>query len=90
MNLDLGEQLAIGNVHECHLQWRDAANAEDDICIDAGRLHNVDTAGLQLLLVLKRNVEARGRRFSWLEVSPELTQVAVLVGLQHALDLADA
>lgn len=89
VELDLGEQVTISNVHDCHLAWRTAMNAVGDVIIDASRLASVDTAGLQLLLVLKHSLAAASRRIEWHMPSAELLEVARLVGLDAPLELAD-
>lgn len=87
--LDLGEQLTIGNVHECHLDWRDIVGGSGGVLVNAVRLTNVDTAGLQLLLVLKRTLAQTSRSLEWRNPSSELIEVARLTGLDVELELTD-
>lgn len=87
LTVDLGEQLNIANVHDRHLAWRDIVASEADLSVNGGELEKVDSAGLQLLLVLKRATEQASRKFRWASVSDELMQVAALVDLSRELEL---
>lgn len=87
--LDLGEQLNISNVHECHLAWREIVDANDEVVADVSRLTNVDTAGLQLLLVLKQRLAKASLGIEWHEPNDEFIAVARLVGLESALELGN-
>lgn len=87
MTVELGEKLTIANVHEQHINWRQYFASDDDLMVDAGNLKSVDSAGLQMLLVLKQSVERRSRSFSWSTVSDEMRAIAALVGLVADLEL---
>lgn len=87
LTVDLGDQLNIANVHDRHLAWRDLVASDADLVIDGGALEKIDSAGLQLLLVLKRTVEQTSRKFIWGRVSEELAMVADLVDLSAELEL---
>ena len=87
--LDLGEQLTISNVSDRHLAWRELADGDDDLAIDGGNIASVDSAGLQLLLALKRAKEQQARSFSWQACSDELIDIARLAGIADELELAN-
>lgn len=65
-----------------------AAVARGDVVIDAGRLKDIDTAGLQLLCATRAAVLAAGRGFRWTSESDGLRKAAAAVGLTGTLGLA--
>jgi anti-anti-sigma regulatory factor len=87
--LSIGEHLTIADVHDRHEEWRALLNSEKDLVVDASEVSTIDTAGLQLLLVLKRSVESRDRTFVWGNTCEELKAVAALVDLDKEMELID-
>jgi ABC-type transporter Mla MlaB component len=63
-----------------------AAGAE----VDAAAVERVDTAALQLLAAFRRDAAAQGQAVAWLGVSGALRDAAVLLGLEHTLELPAA
>lgn len=51
-----------------------------DIDLDLSHVHALDTAGLQLVLVAKRELEGSGRRLSVIAQSPEVTEALIACG----------
>lgn len=87
--LSVGEHLTIADVHDRQEEWQPLLDSKKDIVVDAGAVTTIDTAGLQLLLVLKRSIESRDRAFIWKETSEELSAVAALVDLDREMELID-
>lgn len=58
--------------------------------IDGSAVQSADTAGLQLLLALRRDVLASGTSFEWHGISPVLLETGALLGLSAALGLVEA
>ncbi len=65
-----------------------AAVARGDVTLDASRLKDIDTAGLQLLCATRAAALAAGRPFRWAAASDGLRAAALAVGLQGPLGLA--
>ena len=61
------------------------ASAEQAALIDLSRITEIDTAGLQLLLVAKRAAAARHRPFALLAPSPCARELLRLLGLGHLI-----
>jgi len=64
------------------------AVAGGDVAIDASRLKDIDTAGLQLLVAVRLDVVVAGNSFRWVGESPALRAAAAATGLSQALGLA--
>ncbi len=86
--LDCNEILDITRIQ----QWYDAAlhqlgEVADDIHIHVSALQKIDTAGIQVLLVIVRHVEARGKKVIWSELSPAFINAATMLGLHVTLGM---
>lgn len=57
------------------------------ITLDATAVARIDTAGLQLLLAARREIEARGGEVCWQAVPEALTEAARQAGLDGDLEL---
>ena len=60
--LSLTEDLTIYNALEQKNKLLDALNASDDLELDLARVNEIDTAGLQLLILLKKEALRAGKR----------------------------
>jgi phospholipid transport system transporter-binding protein len=60
------------------------------IVLDGGQVERVDTAALQLLVVFRRELEARGGTLAWHGTSSALSEAAGLLGLAQLLNLPAA
>jgi anti-anti-sigma regulatory factor len=58
------------------------------VAVDASRLNDIDTAGLQLLLATRVATQAAGHEFRWTAESAGLRTAAAATGLTQALGLA--
>ncbi|MBD8881943.1 STAS domain-containing protein [Rhodanobacter sp. 7MK24] len=54
---------------------------------DGSQVERVDTAALQLLVLFRRALDARGGTLSWRSVSTALNDAASLLGLARILEL---
>jgi len=66
----------------------DAVAAGGDVELDASSVETADTAGLQLLLAFKTQLQQQGRCIRWLHVGVPLQTAAQQLGLANLLDLA--
>ena len=57
------------------------------IVLDGGQVERVDTAALQLLVLLRRELDARGGTLGWHGTSDALSEAAGLLGLAQLLNL---
>ena len=57
------------------------------IVLDGGQVERVDTAALQLLVLFRRELDARGGRLHWRGTSDALNEAAGLLGLTQLLNL---
>jgi len=83
--LKTGDSLEISAVAGLKLEWLKAVDAASGIEVDASSLGRIDTAGLQLLLSLKREAIARNIGFSWSGVSAVLREKATALGIDQEL-----
>jgi phospholipid transport system transporter-binding protein len=60
------------------------------IVLDGGQVERVDTAALQLLVVFRRELDARGGTLAWQGTSSALSEAAGLLGLAQLLNLPAA
>lgn len=85
--VSLGERLTIADVHDRQKDWQDLLDGEKDVVVNAADAASIDTAGLQLLLVLKRSLASRSRNLAWGDVNEEVYRVAARIDLQKDLGL---
>ncbi len=60
--LALSGELTIYCAHELRTLLLQALGLEQSVCIDLSEVSDIDTAGLQLLLLARRELEAKGHR----------------------------
>ncbi|MFC5436770.1 lipid asymmetry maintenance protein MlaB [Rhodanobacter umsongensis] len=60
------------------------------IVLDGGQVERVDTAALQLLVLFRRELDARGGTLGWHGTSDALNEAAGLLGLAQLLNLPAA
>ncbi|MCU0760394.1 MAG: STAS domain-containing protein [Steroidobacteraceae bacterium] len=82
----LPRALLITDVRSCAEGLR-AAVARGGVTVDASRLADIDTAGLQLLCATRATALASGKAFRWSADSAGLRAAAAATGLGAALGL---
>ena len=87
--LNLGEQLGIASVSNLRAEWLDrlSSGVESPLLIEGGEVQSVDTAGLQLLISLVRELEKEGLSWRWGERSPTLQGGIEELGLARMVSL---
>ncbi|UJJ50158.1 MULTISPECIES: STAS domain-containing protein [Rhodanobacter] len=60
------------------------------VVLDASQVERVDTAALQLLVLLRRELQARGGALDWRGASEAFNEAAGLLGLARILELPAA
>ena len=89
MTLTLPEQLVIARAADLRTQWLswlDAEGAGDDaITLDGAATEKVDGTGVALLLSLLQELRARGRNWSWTQISSALEDATTDMGVARHL-----
>lgn len=83
---------------DCRLAAQAALQAElvaalergGDVVLDASAVERVDTAALQLLVLLRRELASRDGTLAWRGVSAAFNEAAGLLGLARILELPAA
>ena len=83
-----GNLLDISAAAALHGRLRKSLEKSSTIELKADAVTKADTAGLQLLLALLREVESTGGSIVWKKPSDELMQAACLLGMDKQLGLA--
>ncbi len=82
-----GEALTINNVANLHDSFTKALEKSSTIELDLKSIDKVDTAGLQLLLALRQEVEKSSGKLIYKTPSESLIQVAELTGMAVHLNM---
>lgn len=61
--------------------------AVGDVVLDGHQVERIDTAVLQLLMLVRRELDARGGTLAWRGTSDVLNEAASLLGLTRILEL---
>ena len=64
------------------------SGGDDDLVLDLSDVTELDTAGLQVLLLAKREAALRGRRMHLIALGPAVLEVLHIVGLDTDLEPA--
>jgi anti-anti-sigma factor len=79
--LALSGELTIYCANELRDLLSQALSLNRDVCVDLGDVSDIDTAGLQLLLVARRELEAKGHRLGLQGYGGPLTNLLKLYRL---------
>lgn len=86
MDVELGESLDISRVQAARDSWREAlASGARVIRVEVSQLKTIDTAGLQLLISLRRSMARTGGHVVFVGNSEALRRAAEVVGLSYVL-----
>ncbi len=81
----LPSELSIYQAAELKSQWLAAMPPGGDWTVDASAVESVDLAGIQVLLLMQREMGAAGRALKLHGISAELRSVITLLGLAGLL-----
>ena len=87
-NIDCGERLSIEHVERLYSEMESALTSEADVELNAADVNYCDTAGLQLIVSLRRELQKTGHDIHWLGSSDILTETAGYLGLCSSLGLS--
>lgn len=65
-----------------------ASDIKSDLSLDLANVTELDTCGLQILLLLQRQAQAAGRSFKITAASPAVREVFALCGLEALCEAA--
>ncbi|MCP5145801.1 MAG: STAS domain-containing protein [Gammaproteobacteria bacterium] len=85
--LELGVNAGIEHCRTMLEECRDHAGTGADVEINAADVARADTATLQMLIALRRDLRTNGGTLKWLAVSCEMHDVAERMGLIEALGM---
>jgi len=80
--IQLPSHFTIRQVERVHRQCEDALKGIGNLRIDASEVSKVDTAGLQLLMALKFELDGQHCAIDWIAVTDELRGAANFFGMQ--------
>ncbi len=87
--ISLPESLTIHTIDSNYNDLHTAvSDAENEIVLDAQAVENIDTSGLQSLLVIMQTAEKEQKSISWKNTNDVLTDAAKKTGLLEALKLS--
>ncbi len=86
---DLDSTLTIQNVVKLHEKLKNLLAVHDQIEINASDVSSIDTATLQLLVSLKKDVDKLKKKVTIIYPSPRFVESAKLLGLLDVLDVDD-
>jgi phospholipid transport system transporter-binding protein len=78
----LPSHLTIRQVEQIHRQCEEALKGAGNLRINASDVSKVDTAGLQLLMALKLEMDSQHSAIEWIAISDELRGAANFMGMQ--------
>lgn len=86
--LEVGDDLSIVQVSRLKEEWVNYIDGGKDITIDASKVEDVDTAGMQLLASFVKSINDSGRNVNWCEASSEMQEAISELALDEALAFA--
>ena len=86
-SVQCGEALTIAQAVEFHQKLKTAMDEGSTIELDASGVEKVDTAGLQLVVGLQRELDKVGGKLVWKQPSDVVKQAAVTLGLADRLSI---
>jgi ABC-type transporter Mla MlaB component len=87
IRIHCGERLSIEHVEALYSEMESALSSEADVELDGGDVHYCDTAGLQLLVSLRRELQKTSHDVHWLASSDTLRETSGYLGLCSSLGL---
>ena len=88
INISCGERLSIEHVERLYGEMENALTSDADVELDASKVNYCDTAGLQLLVSLRRELQKTGHDIHWSGSSNSLSETAGYLGLCSSLGLS--
>ncbi|MFT5161971.1 MAG: ABC-type transporter Mla MlaB component [Alteromonadaceae bacterium] len=83
----LPAQLIVNHVEELYQQLKLLLASGEDVVLDISDIEKADTAGLQLLCTIQKNLIETGQKITWSGSSIPLTDTAKMIGVNDFLQL---
>lgn len=83
----LPEQLIINHVEELFSQLNELLTSGDEVKLDISNVRKTDTACLQLLCAVQKNLNDTGHQIIWHGQSDALCSTAKMIGVDQFLQL---
>jgi len=87
ISINCGERLSIEHVERLYSEMESALTSDADVELDGSQVHYCDTAGLQLVVSLRRELQKTGHDIHWSGSSENLSETAGYLGLCSPLGL---
>lgn len=81
----LPDAVTIYEVPELAKLWLDSSQWTSDWCFDAQATQEIDSCGIQLLLVLNHHLQSLSHQLWIADASPEVTQALMVLGATELL-----
>ncbi|AFU97315.1 STAS domain-containing protein [Simiduia agarivorans] len=82
----LGANLDVSQVQEKYKLFEDALARASSFTVDLSSINRIDTAGIQLLLAFKKEVQFRSGNVTWTAPAQPFLDVASQLGLAHEFE----
>lgn len=87
--IELPDRLTIHHIENQFIDLKLAfQSAGDNIAIDASKIDNIDTSGLQSLLALIKDAQQHSKTVTWQNIPDTLKECASQIGLTDSLKLS--
>jgi anti-anti-sigma regulatory factor len=86
--IDCGTRLSIDQAESLYQSFETALLTGADLSLKAGDVQFSDTAGLQMIISLKKTLAQTGHDITWKNVSDNLKETAGYLGLTEPLNLS--
>lgn len=87
VQIDLPANVTLADIEGIYAQIVEALDASNSIDINARSVNKIDTAGLQLLCLARRDIDSAMGSCHWLNPSESLLRAARLLGVTGKLGL---
>ncbi len=88
LRVRLGESLDIASAADARSRLLQVSQSSDNLELDLSSLSDIDTAGIQILLALRRERTRKGVRTRMVHPSQAVLDAFTLIGLHHIFDEA--
>jgi ABC-type transporter Mla MlaB component len=78
-------EMTIANIGQCQVILMSALRTVCEVCFDLAGLRKIDTAGIQLLLLVIREAKQRGVSINWLNKNTVLQEAEKKLGFENRL-----
>ncbi|NQZ33338.1 MAG: STAS domain-containing protein [Oceanospirillaceae bacterium] len=81
----LQSDMTIGNIRNCQAKLLSLLGSSEEVFVDVTNLQQIDTSGIQLLLLFVLEAKKLDLKVSWLNSHEMLEQMVMKLGLEEVL-----